>query len=75
MKKSLLIISIILVSLAAFSQQNDKNSFFNEPYRPQFHFSPKENRMESPISIVKTDSVFNLYYQLNPDNLQQGFVN
>ena len=75
MKKSLLIISIILVSLTAFSQQNDKNSFFNEPYRPQFHFSPKENRMESPISIVKTDSVFNLYYQLNPENLQEGFVN
>jgi len=75
MKKSLLIISIILVSLTAFSQQNDKNSVFNEAYRPQFHFSPKENRMGNPISIVKIDTVYHLYYQHNPDNLQQGFVN
>lgn len=75
MKKSLLIISIILVSLTAFSQQNDKNSVFNEAYRPQFHFSPKENRMGNPISIVKIDTVYHLYYQHNPDNLQLGFVN
>jgi fructan beta-fructosidase len=75
MRHNLIIIIITLLSVPAFSQENKKEVFFNETYRPQYHFTPVENRMGSPISIVKTDSTYHLFYQWNPHNLQNGFVN
>jgi fructan beta-fructosidase len=65
----------LILSVCLFSKEKGKEVRFNEAYRPQFHFSPDENRMGSPISIIQTDSVFHLFYQWNPFNLSPGFVN
>jgi fructan beta-fructosidase len=65
----------IFLSVCSFSKEKVKEERLNETYRPQYHFSPGENRMGSPISIIKTDSVYHLFYQWNPFNLSQGFVN
>jgi sucrose-6-phosphate hydrolase SacC (GH32 family) len=75
MKQSLTTVIFILYCVVVFSQGKEKEVWFNETYRPQFHFTPEENRMGSPISIVKADSTYHLFYQWNPHNLQQGFVN
>lgn len=75
MKHLFFTILFLSISECIFSQSAEKVVKFNETYRPQFHFSPEENRMGSPVSIVKIDSAYHLFYQWNPDNLQQGFVN
>lgn len=75
MKKTILIIFIATLCIAGFAQDKKGAEQFNETYRPQYHFTPVENRMGSPISIITVDSTYHLYYQWNPHNLQQGFVN
>jgi fructan beta-fructosidase len=75
MKQSFIFIIFSLLCLNVFSQGNSKDVWFDEAYRPQYHFTPQENRMGNPISIVKTDSTYHLFYQWNPHNLQDGFVN
>ncbi len=62
MKKSLLIISIILISLATFSNKTIRIRFLKNLTDLSFIFAQKKP-MGSPISIVKTDSVFNLHYR------------
>jgi sucrose-6-phosphate hydrolase SacC (GH32 family) len=75
MKHSFLFLFFIVINVIAFSQGKEKEVWFNESYRPQYHFTPLENRMGAPISLVQTDSTYHLFYQWNPHNLQQGFVN
>jgi levanase/fructan beta-fructosidase len=75
MNKGLLTIIFTLCCVSVFAQGKDKDVWFNEMYRPQYHFTPEENRMGSPITIIKSDSVYHLFYQWNPHNLQPGFVN
>jgi len=75
MKQTFFAIIFLLASECVFSQVEEKVVRFNETYRPQFHFSPEENRMGSPISVLQVDSVYHLFYQWNPHNLQQGYVN
>ena len=75
MKKTILIIFIATLCIAGFAQDKKGAEQFNETYRPQYHFTPVENRMGSPISIITVDSTYHLYYQWNLHNLQQGFVN
>jgi len=74
MRKSILIILLAILSLNSFSQSK-KELKFNEVYRPQFHFTPEFNRMGSPISVILIDTVYHMFYQHNPHNLQEGFVN
>jgi fructan beta-fructosidase len=75
MKQYLFTALLLILSVGLFSKEKGKEVRFDETYRPQFHFSPDENRMGSPISIIQTDSVFHLFYQWNPFNLSPGFVN
>jgi fructan beta-fructosidase len=75
MKCCFIALLFILISVSLFSKEDGKEVMFNEGYRPQYHFSPNINQIGSPISMMQTDSVFNLFYQWNPLNLQPGFVN
>lgn len=75
MKQNLIFIILTFLCIQVYSQGNGKKVWFNETYRPQYHFSPEENWMGNPISIVKTDSTYHLFYQWNPYNLQPCFVN
>jgi fructan beta-fructosidase len=75
MKHCFFAILFLFISEFVFSQETVKEVWFNEAYRPQYHFSPEENRMGSPVSVMQIDSVFHLFYQWNPYNLQSGYVN
>lgn len=45
---------------------------YNEPYRPQFHFSPPEKWMNDPNGLVYNDGVYHLFYQHYPDDIVWG---
>ncbi len=74
MKQTIIFIFLATLTLSSFSQSG-KQLKFNEAYRPQYHFSPEINRMGAPVAVFQVDSTYHLFYQLNPHNLQEGFVN
>ncbi len=49
-----------------------KNDSYNEPYRPQFHFSPKEKWMNDPNGLVYYKDTYHLFYQYYPDSTVWG---
>lgn len=53
--------SILLFAVACFSQEA-----YQEPYRPQFHFSPKVNWTNDPNGLVYLDGTYHLFFQFNP---------
>jgi fructan beta-fructosidase len=46
--------------------------YYNEKYRPQFHFSPEANWMNDPNGLVFLDGEYHLFYQYYPDNTVWG---
>ena len=45
---------------------------YNQPYRPQFHFSPERNWINDPCGMVFYKGKYHLMYQYNPLGSQWG---
>nr|WP_316928494.1 GH32 C-terminal domain-containing protein [Cesiribacter andamanensis] len=45
---------------------------YQEPYRPQYHFSPYVNWINDPCGMVYLDGEYHLMYQYNPQGTQWG---
>jgi fructan beta-fructosidase len=57
----------LLFSFNAFGQnKNIGETFYNEPYRPQLHFSPKQHWMNDPNGMVFYDHTYHLFFQYYP---------
>jgi levanase/fructan beta-fructosidase len=75
MKNILLALFILFVSIPLWAQKSGKEPIkYNERLRSQFHYSTEKNRMGSPFSMVKTDTLYHLFYQYNPVNMSNGFM-
>src|SRR5258706_1018394 len=47
-------------------------SAFSEPYRPQFHFSPRQDWINDPNGLVFYDGEYHLFYQCYPGSVIRG---
>lgn len=47
---------------------------YHEPYRPQFHFSPKQNWTNDPNGPVYFEGEYHLFFQYNPFGDQWGHM-
>jgi len=79
-KQSLLLASACLLAASAVAQpfnpaateQAAAFPLYNEPYRPQYHFSPAMHFMNDPNGLVYFKGIYHLYYQYNPLELVAG---
>jgi sucrose-6-phosphate hydrolase SacC (GH32 family) len=46
--------------------------FYEETYRPQFHFTPKKNWTNDPNGLVYYAGEYHLFFQHNPDGIDWG---
>jgi sucrose-6-phosphate hydrolase SacC (GH32 family) len=81
MKNQFFLLASAFVLTASASAQSDNQSaspqaqvfrLYNEPYRPQYHFSPPINFMNDPNGLVYFKGTYHLYYQYNPTQLVAG---
>src|SRR5680860_283465 len=52
--------------------QKTNRTYYTEPYRPQFHFSPETMWMNYPNGMVYNKGVYHLFYQYHPESTVWG---
>ena len=61
--------ALCLASLPSFAQ-----SAYDEPWRPQYHFTPAKNFMNDPNGLVFYKGEYHLFYQYNPEGSVWGHM-
>lgn len=64
---------IISFALLLISSKPEKG-YYNELYRPQFHFTPEKNWHNDPNGLVYYDGEYHMFYQYNPKGKEWGFM-
>ncbi|MCH7400586.1 glycoside hydrolase family 32 protein [Belliella kenyensis] len=67
-----LILVVFCLSCQQQKHQEVANDYYQEPYRPQFHFSPEANWMNDPNGMVYYEGEYHLFYQYHPEGNTWG---
>ncbi len=74
-KLNLLTLSLFAL-VASCTQTPEKetadSTYYKEPHRPQFHFSPEKMWMNDPNGLVFFEGEYHLFYQYYPDSTVWG---
>ena len=57
---------LLLMALSSAAGQSKNAPGFDQPYRPQYHFSPREHWTNDPNGLVYFDGEYHLFFQYNP---------
>lgn len=69
---TLLLAAYLFGCQPAPKQQEQPSAYYQEKYRPQFHFSPEANWMNDPNGMVYYQGEYHLFYQYYPDSTVWG---
>ncbi len=81
LKLNLVVVITVMLVLGSCKNKEQKQTtttdttmtdYYNEPYRPQFHFSPEEKWMNDPNGMVYHKGIYHLFYQYYPDDIVWG---
>ncbi|MBT8210103.1 MAG: glycoside hydrolase family 32 protein, partial [Eudoraea sp.] len=53
-------------------ESTSATGYYEEAYRPQYHFSPEEKWMNDPNGLVYHQGVYHLFYQYYPEDIVWG---
>lgn len=53
-------------------EMNKEIGLYQEPFRPQYHFSPPEKWMNDPNGLLYNQGIYHLFYQYYPDDIVWG---
>ena len=63
-----------IASVLLFAQSGSIPAAYDQPYRPQYHFSPRENWTNDPNGLVYFEGEYHLFFQYNPAGDQWGHM-
>ncbi|MEZ2334287.1 glycoside hydrolase family 32 protein [Mucilaginibacter sp. RCC_168] len=69
--KHLLSLAFVVIGATALAQTQDNNKY-QEQYRPQVHFSPREHWINDPNGMVYYNGTYHLFYQYYPGGTTWG---
>jgi fructan beta-fructosidase len=73
MTKLLLVALLALLPILAAAALA-QSAYYDEPWRPQFHFTPAKNFMNDPNGLVYYEGEYHLFYQYNPQGNVWGHM-
>ncbi len=72
--RRLLMLLLLILQLSARGFSQGEPELYNEPYRPQFHFTPARNWMNDPNGPIYYEGEYHLFYQYNPFAAEWGHM-
>jgi len=71
-KLKYLSLAFFIAACGSVQKASETSELYNEPHRPQIHFSPKANWMNDPNGMVYYNNKYHLFYQYYPDSTVWG---